>query len=554
MLNDPPEGKFVAVSTGIEHACALRSSGRAECWGSSTPSGNGTLQPDGEYTDIATGRLFICGIRKNDGTVECWGQGFTNFEQSGGRGIIPPGKFTSITAKRTDVCGTRVDGSVECWGNWSPNSIPEPVSAPGGEFPYFAAPEGEFASINVNIGVVCGVRLDESHDCWRRSGAGGLVPPGDFSYVLGKCGALRSGGVECWSLPSLAGQKISETSRWVDGEYVKLTEGRWYPHWHWCGLRPDGGVECWAGDQSRPETGPLPYTHFDEEHPVAHPPSGIFTDITSVKEHACGLRPGGSVECWGHSHIVTTQPLPGAFTKISASEGFTCGLRPTGKIECWDTPYPHSKITPPQEPLTSISAGWGGHKLVYTPTRSATGIQNDWGYSCGLRPDRVAKCWGIPSDRRGDRPVIILRDMSGELTEVQAGRHHACGLRVDKKIYCWGHFQDPRFGYSWTPVTGYKDITGLYPDGIRTDARGYTAFSVGGTYTCGLTIDENIECWDDSGHNTFQERSSFTAVSAGYDHQCGLLTTGDIRCWNVNVDITTNSYTWKTQTYTHTLN
>ena len=533
-LSNPPDGVFVAVSAGIEHACALQPTGRAQCWGSSTPRGNATLPPKEEYTDIAAADTFTCGIRKNDRTAECWGNGFTrdNDHPESGLGVIPPGEFTTITAGDSDVCGMRANGTVECWANYSPDYGPYLTPTP----------EREFASISLsNRGVPCGMHPDGEHECW---GVNGLVLPvarGDWAAVVGGCGALRGGGVECWDLSNwTVGEELPETTRVDEGEYIKLTNVLYS---HTCGLRPGGGVECWS---------------WVGDHPITETPESVFTDITSGRDHACGLRPDWSVECWGSDSYGETLPPQGAFTKVSASADFTCGLRPTGGIECWGDPYAHSKITPPQAPLTSVSAGWGGYQWIYgaphtghvtPPPPSPASIENDWGYSCGLRPDRTPKCWGDPADRFRKHPgwPQVLNPPPGEFTEVQAGRRGACGLRSDGKIECWGNYPHTS---SVTILEGDYTMAGVYPENIRIDGpETYTALSVGGTHTCGLLPNGDIECWEDTGKGILHERGPFTAVSAGYDHQCGLLTTGNIRCWTKNDLDTTN---WKTQTYTPT--
>ena len=543
-LNDPPVGVFAAVSAGIEHACALRPDGSMECWGSSTPRGNAAIPPEGEYTDLAAGKYFACAIRANDATAECWGSGFT-VDIFRGLGVIPPGEFTSITAGGSDVCGMRADNSVDCWGNRS--SDYDQYSS------YFTPQEEEFVSINIGAlgGGACGMRPDGSYECWGR---GWNSPPirGDYVSFVGLCGALRGGGIECWDLSEWTeGEELPEPYRWFDieEEYIKFTEARS----HRCGLRPDGRVECWAHHEARLVTDPPPPTPFNADHPLAQPPEGVFADITSGWQHACGLRPDGSVECWGRDRYGETLAPQGTFTKVIASAEFTCGLRSSGTIECWGDPFAQSKIIPSQEPLISVNAGWGGHALLVsrptgeTPNWPAGSVRNDWGYSCGLRPDRTVKCWGDPVDRWHiqDTWPEILKPPTGEFTDAQAGRNHACGLRPSGKIECWGRWPQHDLG-------GVYLRAGVYPDNIRNTPETYTALSVGGTHTCGLLTTGDIECWDDDGIHTaldFQETGPYTALSAGYTHQCGLHATGDIHCWSKHEPDPT---TWHTQTYTPT--
>ena len=86
----PPEGeRFATVSSGANHTCALRADGAAVCWGAAlgdkyTSYGYTTVvgwgqsePPEGErFSSISSGASHTCGLRL-DGTVLCWGKGFS---------------------------------------------------------------------------------------------------------------------------------------------------------------------------------------------------------------------------------------------------------------------------------------------------------------------------------------------------------------------------------------------------------------------------------------------------------------------------------------------
>ncbi len=536
-LTNPPEGNFAAINAGIEHACALRPNGQTECWGTSTTRGNEATPPKGKYIDLTTGDIFACSLRQQDSTAECWGTGFTEDYGSFGRGVIPPGAFANIDAGGGDVCGQRENGSIECWANLSPDYDPYPAIPD--YHPYLTPPKGEFTTFNVTDGIGCGMRPSGEHECWGINGRIFPIPPGDYLTVqrggfASGCGSLRGGGVECWNMTDwTVGDELPETRRINESLFVKLAVS----DSHICGLSPSGSVECWSGR---------------DDHPVVETPGGVFVDITSGQDYACGLRPDWTVTCWGSEYYGRATPPAGAFSKVSASDYYACGLRLSGEIQCWGEVFSQSKILPPTEPLTSVSAGWGGYRFLYgtmlsTPpnnTRYLADIAHDWGYTCGLRPDRTVRCWGDPGEevvRHQPYWPEILDPPKREFLEIETGRLHACGLRVDGKIECWGNGLSTNYDYT---------RAGVYPDELRTSGpQTYTALSVGGTYTCGLRSDGAIECWDDEGTAFFQQTGPFTAVSAGYDHQCGLHTTGNIHCWEITPDDATP---WKTQTYTPT--
>ena len=548
---DAPSGVFAAVSVGIEHACALRRSGLTECWGTSNVRGNAATPPEGKYSDIATGDYFVCGLQAENGTAECWGDGFTIEHDliEYGQGVVPPGRFTSINAGGSShVCGLRENGTAECWASHSPEYEKRSFVQRFPEYSaYLTPPRGEFTTINVNGSVACGMRPGGKHECWGVNGWGFPVPPGDFltvgrgggGYWGEDCGALRSGGVECWdSSNETVGEGPPETRRDAEGVFTKLSTS----DSHKCGLRSDGSVECWTGVEEW------------NDYPVMNPPGGVFVDISLGEDHACGLRRSGAVECWGSEAWGKASPPPGEFTKVSASIDFTCGLRRSGEIQCWGSEaFPQSKILPPPEPLTTISAGWGGYRFRLNPGSTGGpytnyhfgGIENDWGYTCGLRPDHTPRCWGDPARRYKDHWPQILDPPRGEFLKVQTGRWHACGLRSDGKIECWGNSNVS--GQEWAiELTHTYNKAGIYPEKLRTNGpQHYIDLSVGGTHTCGLRSDRDIECWGNTGTNTLQQQGPYTALSAGYTHQCGLHATGHIHCWETNDP----NNIWRTQTY-----
>ena len=105
---NPPTGRFVAVSTSLEHSCGLRTGGTIECWG--RPLGGELLSPEGEFSSVAAGSRHSCGLR-TDGTVACWGS-----EDQPALLDAPGGHFRAVAASSWHTCGVRDDGRIDCWG------------------------------------------------------------------------------------------------------------------------------------------------------------------------------------------------------------------------------------------------------------------------------------------------------------------------------------------------------------------------------------------------------------------------------------------------------
>ncbi len=85
----------------------------------------------------------------------------------------------------------------------------------------------------------------------------------------------------------------------------------------------------------------------ESEHVWSSPPDGSFESVSVGWIHACGVRPDGSVVCWGYDGHGEASPAAGTFASVSAGTHHTCGVRRDGWISCW---------------------GYGGHGQSRPPT------------------------------------------------------------------------------------------------------------------------------------------------------------------------------------------
>ncbi len=102
--------KYLAVSSGGAHSCAIRTDGELACWGDDT-SGQLDEIPTGEFLAVSAGGAHTCAIRV-DGTLACWGD-----DSSGQLDEIPTGEFHSVSAGGAHTCAVRTSGEVVCWGD-----------------------------------------------------------------------------------------------------------------------------------------------------------------------------------------------------------------------------------------------------------------------------------------------------------------------------------------------------------------------------------------------------------------------------------------------------
>ncbi len=123
----PQEGeRFLEVTGGRSHTCALREDGVAVCWGLNIETNRGrwygqASPPEGElFKSISAGPHSTCGLRL-DGTAVCWGKGHhtPEPERIEYKDVLDE-SFVSVDTGWEYSCGLRVDGTSVCWGDWEP--------------------------------------------------------------------------------------------------------------------------------------------------------------------------------------------------------------------------------------------------------------------------------------------------------------------------------------------------------------------------------------------------------------------------------------------------
>lgn len=374
--------------------------------------------PPLEFNSISALNGHVCGVLKDSGEARCWG---SDYEDGRflfyGQAIPPEGAFKEVSAGGSATCGIRPDQTVECWG--------------GNEHGKPTRPKGKFTTVAPGGSFACGIRTDRTVRCWGY-GSGEVSAPVDGEFTSLSAG----GGAVCGVRPNRTVICFSERSKgspW-DERYLSISIG--YGEYS-CGILTSRLVNCRGSVSWYGVTG-------DET-----PPPGRFAAVSTGYRHACGIRLDGTVECWGADFVGETSPPPGRFASIASGLLFTCGLRHDGTAECWGS-NDYGKSSPP--------AGW-----FVSVTRSER-------HGCGLRDDGTVTCWG-------DNEFGQATPVEGYVfTSVSAGDDHTCALTDDYRIRCWG---SDLYGQSTPPTTG----------------RRYFAVTAGDQHTCAFQRDHSITCW-----------------------------------------------------------
>lgn len=263
------------------------------------------------------------------------------------------------------------------------------------------------------------------------------------------CALATTGDAYCW---------------WVTGEAQRVDSpvlfrsiaaaGR-----HACGLTDAGAAYCWGQN----DAGQLGVASSAGSQSAVRVQGAIaFDQISAMDDHTCGVVSNGDVYCWGSNrggelgngtHEASAAPVrvmtDQKFARVIAGALHTCALTGTGSAYCWGfnrdgaigTGDKVDRLVPAAvtgtEAFASLAAGgWNDDdaETAYLPLA----------FTCGLKADGVAMCWGNndygqlgqPAGSAQANPRAVSTDVS--FTALAAGWGHTCGLATDGILYCWG--------------------------------------------------------------------------------------------------------------------
>jgi len=466
------------------------------------------IREDG-FVDIEAGRRYVCGTRV-DGTVDCWGG--DDYRVSGAFTSTPSlAEFKQIAPGGNHVCGIRIDDDeLECWGK--SDSYGEVSDAPKG-LPVTSVTSGTWHS--------CAIRESDSRVvCWGDDRFGqvtGVPTEPAVSVASGyrsACAVLADGALACWGDTS---SSYGFNSAAIPlGTFSSVSNGN-----HFCALRTDGTPACWGGTNLYGET-------------TTEPMNVNFRELTSFSGFACGIRVGDDgIQCWGrddhgqvsdapagrHRRLLTNgaraacaetfnddvicwgqdgvdRQVAGDFQgvtlrKVVLSYYWGCVLHTDGQVECWGDRDEYSQVSGvPSESFEDLFIG----SL----------------FACGQRADGTLRCWG---DNRG----TITQPPQVPLWKVDLSGYGGCGLDALGETVCWGS-------------DAYSELSAMPADPLR-EIHG------GSQHYCGIRkTDDTVVCWgrDDGGQVSGAPAQPVKALSAGGVNSCAILQDGTVRCWGPN--------------------
>lgn len=280
-----PQDGWSAVAAGQRHTCALTVDGEVWCWGANDagqlgdggvawggPAERAAPAPvplDWRYVAVTAGEAHTCALSEQ-GAVVCWGA--SEQGQAGGGGesvpalpptLVPGAARTAVVAGAFHTCALSRDGTAVCWGANGASEIGAGVT--------FAdrmavSPVGggqRFRSLAAGVGAACGVDEVRRVLCWGDNAAAQVAPSGTRlgSPVVRWAGpAAAVGAGERWTCAvALAGDVTCWGARWDRlGPFapevepagwaapvsapVQLSVGAR----HACAVTDGGGIACWG--------------------------------------------------------------------------------------------------------------------------------------------------------------------------------------------------------------------------------------------------------------------------------------------------------------------
>ena len=383
----------VAVGLGAYHACALLAGDSVRCWGGNNHGqlGDGTLVGQqspvtalGHGNDkarfVSMGTEHTCAVRST-GKADCWGDNLygqlgdgSNIARVTPNSAIPVTGLTNVLqvgAGNAFGCSLEAGGRVKCWGLNSLGQLGNGTNI-NGLTPVVVSGDLDAVTISVSEEHACALKQNGRVGCWGSNTSGQL---GDGTT------ANRSAPVTVSGLT----------------DAVMVASG-WY---HTCALRVGGTVKCW-GSNSNGQLGDG--TTIQRVVPGTVTGLARVVSISAGRYHTCARLNGGAVQCWGLNDegqlgdgTTTQRPTPvtvsGVTTAVTvtANAEFSCALLADGTARCWGDNY-HGQLGDgtTTDRLTRVTVS--GLANILSLGATSDNLLNM--ANCALLASGVPYCWG----------------------------------------------------------------------------------------------------------------------------------------------------------------
>ncbi len=563
------------VVAGAYYTCAIDENAELYCWGDNIAGPLGTGSPedvvalptritsDVGWLWIAARTTHMCGI-KLDHTLWCWGRNNrgelglgidTTLYESRPMQIGSGEDWLSVAVGDQFTCALKIDHSLWCWGSNTKGELGNPEIAPFIDTPIQIAAGDQWLMLATGLYFTCATKLDLTMWCWGANNQGQL---GDLT-VDTKLLPNPVFGIQEWQWLATGDTHVCAIDNlqtlwcWGDNWGGQMGNGRFVDviepqavddilsyttvaagSYHTCALQTNNTLWCW-GYNLYGQLGNGSNELSTHEFYYSPQQSGLkVADWSSIDVrygHACGIRTGGTMWCWGANYAgqlgrgnyeesSTPVLIKHHFNwkEVSTGENNTCAIKTDGRLFCWG-----SNLRGQIGNGRSFSGGMTGPSYVESDTAWISVTSGEY-FTCGLKSDNSAWCWGDNRQGQLGNGASDVEGLADELLPVQlqqplqwntikAGGNHSCGIAADDKIYCWGGNVSGQLGVGY-----YTPQRQVWPTQIADDNT-WKKLDVNDDHSCAIRFDDTLWCWGlnssgELGTGDYASRNAPTLVSS----------------------------------------
>ncbi len=288
-----------------------------------------------------------------------------------------------------------------------------------------------------------------------------------------------------------------------------------------CALHATAQASCW-GSRTSGQIGDGGGTSgsVTTKKTVVNLPDAV--QISTGSHHACAVRAGGTVVCWGdrdkgrlgsgptsgNSDVPVTVTGITTAIQVSAGDEHSCAVLASGAVQCWGN-RDKGRLG------GGNTSGNAATPEAVTGLTTATQVSAGNAHTCAVLRDGTARCWGDRNDHRlgdggssaGNAPTPVVVSGLGDALQISAGRTHSCAVRATGGVVCWGDRGSGRIGNGGS--TSSSEDTPVAVSVVT----GAVGVSAGNEHSCAFLGDGRVFCWGDNGYGKLGDGTETTRTT-----------------------------------------